>query len=103
MDLSPYLESLQRDLASVAAPGGPDISRAAALLTTSLEAGVRLTLLEVLSDAAAEITTQLNEATVEIRVRGRDADIVVTETLLTPPIPPPTAPADLDASGTSRI
>src|SRR5205814_960825 len=52
MDLSPYLEALRRDLAASAAPGGPDIARAADLLGGSLEASARLCLLEALSDAA---------------------------------------------------
>jgi hypothetical protein len=79
MDLTPYLESLRDDLAGAAAPGGPDVERAAELLTGSLEASVRLTLMEALADAAAEITTRLTSASVEVRLRGRDADLVVTE------------------------
>lgn len=90
MDLSPYLDTLRRDLASAAAPGGPDIARAAELLAGSLEASIRLCLLEVLSDATAEITAQLDAANVEVRLRGREADLVVTETpQLTAPTPPP--------------
>ncbi|MGC9666418.1 toxin-antitoxin system HicB family antitoxin [Planosporangium sp. 12N6] len=99
MDLSPYLEALRRDLAAAAAPGGPDVTRAADLLAGSLEASARLCLLEALSDATAEITTRLDSASVEVRLRGREADLVVTETpqVATPaPAPPPaTDPADL--------
>jgi hypothetical protein len=79
MELSPYLESLQRDLTAAAAPGGDDVTRAASLLSGSLEASARLCLMEALSDAAAEITTKLSNASVEVRLRGRDADLVVTE------------------------
>jgi hypothetical protein len=86
MDLSPYLDGLRRDLAASAAPGGPDIVRAAELLGGSIEASARLALLEALSDAAADITTQLNAASVEVRMRGRDAEFVVTEA-------PPSAPS----------
>jgi hypothetical protein len=95
MDLSPYLETLRRDLAAAAAPGGPDIARAADLLGGSLESSARLCLLEALSDAAAEITTRLGSATVEVRLRGREADLVVTETTPQPtPAAPPPPPAD---------
>jgi predicted HicB family RNase H-like nuclease len=96
MDLSPYLESLRRDLTATAAPGGPEISRAADLLAGSLEAAARLCLLEALSDAAAEITTRLESASVEVRLRGREADLVVTEMAATPAQsgPPPTTAAD---------
>jgi hypothetical protein len=99
MDLSPYLETLRRDLAAAASPGGPEVTRAAELLAGSLEASIRLCLLEVLSDATAEITTQLDSASVEVRLRGREADLVVTETpqfaAPAPPPPPPTDAADL--------
>jgi Ribbon-helix-helix protein, copG family len=36
-------------------------------------------LLEALSDAAAEITARLHSATVDVRLRGRQADLTVTE------------------------
>src|SRR4029450_4477116 len=77
MDLTPYLETLRADLAAAAAPGGPETTRAAELLGHSLESSARLALLEALSDAAAEITTRLTDATVEVRLRGREADLVV--------------------------
>ena len=80
MDLTPYLDSLAADLAAAAAPGGPDTTRAAELLGRSLQASARLALLEVLSDAAAEITTRLRDTSVEVRLRGREADLVVNRT-----------------------
>src|SRR5258706_528587 len=91
MDLTPYLDALRRDLAASAAPGGPDVVRAADLLTGSLDASARLTLMEVLADAAAEITTRLGTATIEVRLRGRDADLVVTELATSEDTPPPAA------------
>ena len=81
MDLTPYLETLRADLAAAAAPGGSDTARAAELLSHSLEASARLALLEALSDAAAEITTRLADSTVEVRLRGREADLVVNTTV----------------------
>jgi hypothetical protein len=95
MDLSPYLDALRRDLAATAAPGGADVARAAELLASSLEASARLCLLEALSDAAAEITTKLGMATVEVRLRGRGADLVVTETPPFEPSPPAPVPPGL--------
>jgi hypothetical protein len=80
MDLTPYLDSLAADLAAAAAPGGPDTTRAAELLGQSLQASARLAMLAVLSDAAAEITTRLRDTSVEVRLRGREADLVVNRT-----------------------
>ncbi len=79
MDLTPYIDGLQRDLAASAAPGGPEVVRAAELLGSSIESSARLLLLEALSDAAAEITARLRSATVDVRLRGRQADLTVTE------------------------
>jgi|SRR6185369_4337545 predicted HicB family RNase H-like nuclease len=94
MDLTPYIEGLQRDLAANAAAGGPDVIRAAELLTNSMDASARLCLLEALSEAAAEITSRLASATVDVRLRGREADLTVTEaaTDVSEPVPPMPAP-----------
>jgi C4-dicarboxylate-specific signal transduction histidine kinase len=78
MDLSPYLEALRRDLAAAAAPAGEQVAQTADLLSTALDASARLCLIEVLADATAEITTKLDGPTVEVRLRGREADLVVT-------------------------
>jgi predicted HicB family RNase H-like nuclease len=95
MELSPYLENLQRDLTAAAAPGGEEITRAASLLAGALDASARLCLMEALSDATAEITTKLSNASVEVRLRGREADLVVTEVPAetAAPAPAPAAPA----------
>jgi hypothetical protein len=92
MDLTPYLETLRADLAAAAAPGGPETTRAAEMLGHALESSARLALLEALSDAAAEITTRLSDATVEVRLRGRSADLVVTA-VDEPAVVEPAAPA----------
>ncbi|AGZ43554.1 type II toxin -antitoxin system TacA 1-like antitoxin [Actinoplanes friuliensis] len=96
MDLTPYLESLRADLSAAAAPGGPETVRAAELLGHAIEPSARLALLQALSDATAEITTRLNGPVVDVRLRGREADLVVSHTEPGPdPIAPPTAaPAD---------
>jgi hypothetical protein len=104
MDLSPYLDALRRELAASAAPGGADVHHAADLLTGSLEAAARLTMLELLSDAAAEITTRLGTATVDVRLRGRDADFEVTD-LSSPEEPPPApgGPPPADGGDLARV
>jgi hypothetical protein len=102
MDLTPYLESLRADLAAAAAPGGPETTRAAELLGHSLEASARLALLEALSDAAAEITTRLTDASVEVRLRGREADLVVNQEETSPPESAAPAPA-VDGGDLTRL
>jgi hypothetical protein len=77
MDLTPYLESLRRELVASAAAGGEEMSRTAELLAGSLEAATRLSLMEALADAADEVTSKLGNISVEVRLRGRDAEMVV--------------------------
>lgn len=109
MELTPYLDGLRRDLAAAAAPGGPDVRQAAELLGGSLEASARLCLLEALSDAAAEITTRLDGGSVDVRLRGREAQFVVTaptppagEAPPSGPVQPPTTEAT-DLGDIARI
>jgi hypothetical protein len=103
MDLTPYLEALRADLTAAAAPGGPDITRAAELLGNSIEASTRLALLEALSDAAAEITTRLQDATVEVRLRGREADLVVNRTTEPSPVAEPAPAVAADGGDLTRL
>ncbi|MEV4642605.1 DUF1778 domain-containing protein [Actinoplanes sp. NPDC049548] len=98
MDLTPYVESLQADLSAAAAPGGPDTERAAELLGHALDASVRLALLQALSDATAEITTRLHGPVVDVRLRGREADLVVSH-LPAEPAPDPVTPQPAAADG----
>ncbi|MEN3608284.1 toxin-antitoxin system HicB family antitoxin [Plantactinospora sp. ZYX-F-223] len=105
MDLAPYLAALRRDLAAAAAPGGPEISRAAELLAGSLDISARLCLLEVLADATAEITAKLDGPTVEVRLRAREADLVVhretpeQQPATAAPGPPPAPPPPTEPPG----
>jgi hypothetical protein len=115
MNLSPYLDGLRRDLQAAAAPGGAEVVTAADLLAGSLEASARLCLLEALADSAAEITTKLHTASVEVRLHGREVQFVVTEAPGEPTNPPggpgltggPGAPAgqsaETDSADIARI
>jgi hypothetical protein len=103
MDLTPYLESLRSDLSAAAAPGGPETTRAADLLGHALEASARLALLQALSDAAAEITTRLHGPVVDVRLRGREADLVVTESPALDAQPAPAPPPAVDGGDLARL
>jgi hypothetical protein len=94
MDLSPFLDGLRRDLAASVAAAGPEAARTGELIAGALEPAARLTLLDVLSQAAAEITAALDDVEVDVRMRGRDADLVITEAAHPEPAAPPrTEPA----------
>jgi len=78
MDISPYIESLRRDLARAAEVGGEDVRAAAERLAGALDAALRLTLMEILSQAAAEISAELADTAVEVRLNGREPVFAVT-------------------------
>src|SRR5262245_60120051 len=86
MELTPYLETLHRDLSAAAG---------SELLGTVIETSGRLCLLEALSDAAAEITSKLPASSVEVRLRGRDdVQFVVADAATEPAATPPPGPAE---------
>jgi hypothetical protein len=102
MELTPYLDGLRQDLGAVAAAGGPDTARAGELLAGAITASARLCLLEALSEAAAEITTKLRAASVDVRLRGGQAQFVVTEEAPEPVTAAP-APPEGDTGDIARI
>lgn len=84
MDLTSYVNNLEREFAGLAEAGGEEASALVERLTGSLESAIRMTLLDALSAAADEITRDLAPGSVELRLRGRDPNFVVT----TPPAEP---------------
>ena len=102
MDLSPYVEALRADVAAAAAVGGPDVARAADLVASALDPALRLVLLDLLNDAANELTAALDGPVVEVRLRGREPELVVTgvEPQAEPAFAPPALPDD---EGTARL
>lgn len=80
MELTPYVDRLRSDLVTAAEAAGPEARTTADRLTLALDSAVRMTVLEALSDAAAEITQQLAGAAVDVRLKGRDPQFAVTFT-----------------------
>jgi hypothetical protein len=60
-------------------------------------------LLDALGTAAAEVSAQLPTAVVEVRLRGRDADLVVNDPGEAMAAPSRAAPGPESDEGTSRI
>ena len=77
MELEPYVDKLREQLVVAASAGGEDALSLAQRLTAALESAVRLTLLDALSSAAAEITSELAPGSVELRLRGGEPEFVV--------------------------
>ena len=78
MDLGPYVDNIQRQLAITADASGEEARMLAERLTAPLDAAVRLTLQDVLAAAADEITCELAPGSVELRLRAQGPEFVVT-------------------------
>lgn len=95
MDLNGYVADLRHQLSIAAAAGGDDARDLAERLTAPLDAAARLVLLDALSAAAGEITSELAPGSVEVRLRGREPEFVVTPA-------PTSAPTDDVTSDVTR-
>jgi hypothetical protein len=113
MDLTPYVNTVREELAIAAETGGPEARALAERLSAPLESAIRLTLLDALSAACAEITRDLAPGSVDLRLRGREPSFVVTQPPgdqpfdaaddTDSPAGPPPAPADTDEGPMTRI
>lgn len=79
MDITPYVERLRHDLAQAAAAGEEDVRAAADRLALALDPSMRLVLMEFLSEAAAEITSEMRTGCVDVRLAGRDLEFCVDQ------------------------
>ena len=79
MDLSPYLEAVSEDLARSTALADEPTREVVRRLVPSIEPAVRLALVQALSDAAAAITAELDDAVVTLRMDGRDPALEVRQ------------------------
>ena len=72
MELGPTVDEIMADLRRAGAIGGEETARIVELLLASVEASVRLHLLEALHAAARELEASAAGLGVEIRLEGRD-------------------------------
>jgi hypothetical protein len=107
MDITPYVESLRRDLLAAADAAGPEARAATERLAFALDPAARLALMEAISQAAAEITAELPSGGVDVRLNGRELEFAVHAPPAAPaPPPPPPPPGAEDAEedgGVARI
>jgi hypothetical protein len=87
VELLRFVDDLRERLLMAAEAGGDDARLLAERLLGPLDSSVRLVLLEALSAAADEITSELAPGSVDVRLRGLDPEFVVTS-------PPTDRPGD---------
>jgi hypothetical protein len=95
MKMQPHVEALVADLEAVAAAGDDAAAEAATRLAAALRASAGLRLLDALSEATLELNAQLTSGRVEVRLAGRDPELVYVEE--------EAAPAAQEAGGSARI
>lgn len=88
MQLRPFIEGLQSDLEEIAAVGDDAVGEAARRLTAAVGASAGLRLLDALTEAALELSSQLPSGHVEIRMSGQDPSFVYVEEGGEAPAPP---------------
>src|SRR5436305_9561765 len=76
MNVAAFVEALQRDLQAVTGMGDDAVAEAARRIAAALEPSLRLRLMDVLGEAAVELTGQLPNGHVDLRVSGGDPEPV---------------------------
>ena len=100
MNVAAYVEALQQDLANVAGVGDEAVAEAARRIAAALESSLRLRLMDAIGEAAAELTNQLPDGHVELRVSAGEPELVYVPD---PGAPAPTSLEDLSARITLRL
>ena len=76
MELGHHIAAVQADLAAAADLGGEQTAEAGRRLSEALGASLQLRLLDLLTEAGLELTAALPDGHVEVRLAGRDPQLV---------------------------
>ncbi len=98
MQTTPYVDALLSDLEAMASLGDPAVADAAQRLSQTLRASANLRLLDLLGEAALEVSGQLPSGHVEVRLAGQEPSLVFVEEEQSEP-----APAAGEDSASARI
>jgi predicted HicB family RNase H-like nuclease len=102
MELAHHISAIQSDLAAAAALGGEATADAGRRLSDALESSLQLRLLDVLTEAALGLNASLPDGHVEVRLAGRDPELVYVEDVAAP-AEPAAADDDMGARITLRL
>ena len=79
MDIERHIQAIQSDLAAAAALGDEATAAAGERLAAAVGSSLQLRLLDVLTDASLALNGQLPSGHVEVRLAGRDPDLVFVD------------------------
>jgi hypothetical protein len=77
MQLDSHVQAIQQELAAAAARGDEELAEVARRMGEALASTLHLHLLDLLGEAALEIGGQLESGRVEVRLAGREPELVV--------------------------
>lgn len=77
MQLDSHIQAIQQELVAAAARGDEEVAEVARRMGDALAATLHLHLLDLLGETALEITAQLDAARIEVRLAGREPELVV--------------------------
>ncbi|MET0801174.1 MAG: YlcI/YnfO family protein [Actinomycetota bacterium] len=98
METAPFLDAIEADLAA-AVEGDDDAGRSTARLSAVLRSSLQLRLFDAMGQASLELSEQMSSAHVEVRLAGRDVELVYVSD---EPIAPTAGEGD-DDGGTARL
>ena len=102
MDITGLIDDLSQDLSRAAEVGSEDVRAAAERLLLALDPALRLTLMDALSQAAAEIRDALPGVAIDVRMIGREPVFVIEGPRALPPTTDDAVETD-DGEPTARI
>jgi hypothetical protein len=76
MQLAPHVEALLGDVAEIAAVGDESTAEAARRISVALRSAAGLRFLDALTEATLELSAQLSQGHVEVRLVGQDPALV---------------------------
>src|SRR5579859_523121 len=79
MQTTPYVDALLADLEAMASLGDEAVANAAQRLSQTLRASAGMRLLDLLGEAALEISAQLPSGHVEVRLAGQEPSLVYVD------------------------
>lgn len=97
MQLSPYLEAVARDLDRATALADEQTRELTHRVASVIEPGLRLAMVQLLSDAAAQLTAELDGPVITVHMDGRDPSWHIVHNEASP-VAPDAGPVDDDNS-----
>lgn len=103
MDIERHVQAIQADLATAAALGDEASAVAGGRLAAAVASSLQLRLLDVLTEATLGLNAQLASGHVEVRLAGRDPELVLVDDRGGMAEAPPAPGDDLSARITLRL